>query len=97
MKLAAYCLDENCIKLMKSYLIDRKQRTNLQGSKSCYRDLTYSVPQGSIIGPLLFIIYTYDLSILRKFLSHKTTLLLYKVMILPHFEYVDLIIDSAAK
>ena len=38
----------------------------------------------------------YTLSIMRRFLTQKTALLLYKVMILPHFDYVDFIIDSAS-
>ena len=34
-------------------------------------------------------------SLMRRFLTKKTALLLYKVMILPHFDYVDFIADSA--
>ena len=37
----------------------------------------------------------YTLSILRRYLSQKPSLLLYKVMILPHFDYVDFIVHSA--
>ena len=34
-------------------------------------------------------------SLMRRFLTKKTALLLYKVMIMPHFDYVDFIIDSS--
>ena len=39
----------------------------------------------------------YTFSIIRRFLTQKTALLVYKVMILPHFDYVDFIVDSATK
>ena len=34
-------------------------------------------------------------ALMRTFLTRKTSLLLYKVIILPHFDYVDFIADSA--
>ena len=36
-------------------------------------------------------------SIIRRFISVKTGSLVYKVMIMPHFDYVDFVIDSAIK
>ena len=37
----------------------------------------------------------YTLNIMRRFISERTALLIYKVMIMPHFDYVDFVIDSA--
>ena len=39
----------------------------------------------------------YSLTLMRRFLTLKTALLLYKVMIMPHFDYVDFVLDSANK
>ena len=210
-KLEIYGLDLKSINLMKSYLENRKQRITIKDEFSDYTKLRCGVPQGSILGPLLFIIYTndlflevnptehvymyaddtlllnpgkteleavqhsqicfnkiiawcnlnrltinkdktkhlcvsrnnillnasvnkdttrlgnvgtydylgftidnrltmsayldktikkisyklYTLNIMRRFISEKTALLIYKVMIMPHYDYVDFVIDSA--
>ena len=52
----------------KSYLTGRKQSVNIQGVKSEKQDLPYGVPQGSVLGPILFTLYTLPLGdIARKF------------------------------
>ena len=56
-KLNAYCFDNNAIKFIYDYLKERKQRTKVNNSYSAWKDLQYGVPQGSILGALLFNIF----------------------------------------
>ena len=60
-KLNAYGVDRNALKLVYDYLSDRSQKTKVGSSFSDYLDIIYGVPQGSILGPLLFNIDLCDL------------------------------------
>ena len=53
-------------KWFQSYLHDRKQYVTIKGKSSSTSSLNYSVPQGSILGPLLFIIYINDIPNISK-------------------------------
>ena len=60
-KLNAYGFDRNALKLIYDYLSDRLQKTKVGSSFSAYLDIIYRVPQGSILGSLLFNIDLCDL------------------------------------
>ena len=57
----AYGFDLKALILVFNYLCNRKQRVKINRSYSDWSDLLFGVSQGSILGPLVFIIFISDL------------------------------------
>ena len=67
-KLVAYGFQKNALNLVYDYLSNRKQRVKINEEFSCWKDIEYSVPQGSILGQRIeFVINTLEESPLPLF------------------------------
>ena len=72
-KLKRYGFTNSPLNLIKSYLSNRKQCVEFDGVRSELKQVNIGVPQGSILGPLLFLVYVNDfpnISKMAKFLLY---------------------------
>ena len=68
-KLTYYGLDGFSLNLLKSYLNNRCQYVKFEYAKSDILSINFGVPQGYVLGPLLFIIYINDLPKANKIVN----------------------------
>ena len=71
-KLQAYGFDNDSLNFICNYLVDREQRVKINSSFSTWSKIEYGVPQGFILGPLLFNINTLDMFFEQKDVNFAT-------------------------
>ncbi|XP_028407530.1 uncharacterized protein LOC114530144 [Dendronephthya gigantea] len=62
LKLKCYGIDDSFLLWFRNFFINRKQRVVIRGTYSLWAQVKSGVPQGTILGPILFLIYVNDIS-----------------------------------
>lgn len=87
-----YGIRGKILALFKSYLLNRKQVVKIKGTYSKFQHIKCGVPQGSILGPLLFILYINDIvyasNIVKCILFADDTSIFYPIKVLIFFRLV---------
>ena len=65
-KMQLYGISGKVLKWIETFLTHRKQTVVVEGEKSSFRDVESGVPQGTVLGPIFFILYVIDMVLTAK-------------------------------
>ena len=68
-KVYAYGFNKTSAEYLKDYLSHRKLKIKTYKTFSNWTNILHNVPQGSILGPLIFTLFLYDLFLLNQILT----------------------------
>ena len=78
LKLFHYGFDNNSLDLIANYFTQRSQTVKFNNSNSSFESINLGVPQGSVLGPLFFLLFINDLAfiieLICKMFAYDTTL-----------------------
>ena len=85
-KLESFGVSGPILNVFREFLTDRQQRVSIDGQFGAYKPVLSGVPQGSVLGPLLFILYTADMwiGLENKLMAYADDTTLYSIVESPH-------------
>jgi len=85
-KINAMGITGDVLNLIEDWLNDREQRVVLLGSHSVWINVKSGVPQGSVLGPFLFLIYINDID--DSVQNCENVLMIRKYLVLSHLKTI---------